>query len=230
MNWYVQIGDEQRGPIGSDELKQLASVGIVDESTPIRQGLDGKWSTAGKVKGLQFQVAVPPLAPPMKATSITRKCPFCAEEINLEAIKCKHCGEFLNGASKASQSVQDTNGHVDMPKLAESQRTLILVLLLAFLLQGPVLLMAYGEPALGLLTQFVLIVLQAIATFRISKHCYGDSGMALILTFLALIPFFGILALLVVNGKATKVLQSQGFKVGLLGVDKAAISDMRQVL
>lgn len=42
----------------------------------------------------------------MNTTTQTKACPFCAEEILLDAKKCKHCGEILDETLKAFRQQQ----------------------------------------------------------------------------------------------------------------------------
>ena len=39
-------------------------------------------------------------------TAATKKCPFCVEDIQADALKCKHCGEFLDPVLRAKRERQ----------------------------------------------------------------------------------------------------------------------------
>ena len=62
-----------------------------------------------------------------------------------------------------------------------------------------------------------IVVISMFAIFSLAKEVYGI-GVGVVCALLMVVPCVSLLTLLVVNGKATSILQQGGIKVGFMGV------------
>lgn len=100
----------------------------------------------------------------------TKKCIFCGEEILSVAIKCKHCGEFLN---KTASPLQDPNENEPEKTLWERQPSYLSYLYTYIM--GGVLIFLYG---IGLLVIIIAIIDRNCRVFTITnKRVRSKTGI-----------------------------------------------------
>ena len=138
-----------------------------------------------------------------KEEPILRKCEFCAEKIQADAIKCKHCGEWLNRENKQAVAHDDTRINeeksdyeqvelspiqVQAERHIRNARIMVSLTAVGMLLTG---LLGYNNNPVNSLTGAAVLLL---CSFGISKK-------SKVISIIAMIFFLGILitAILTMN-------------------------------
>jgi hypothetical protein len=105
-------------------------------------------------------------------------------------------------------------------EIAGRQRAIILCIVAGIILYVA---LAAGQTQLPLAVKLLLLmallacnITATVFVFLLTTKLYG-TGVGVLLGVLTLLPCIGLITLLIINGKATAILQQNGIKVGLLG-------------
>lgn len=82
-------------------------------------------------------------------------CPFCSEEIFATAMKCKHCGEYLNRALREAMTLRST----PTPHVVRTTKSRFIYIILGILLGGLGIHNLYAGRYSSAVAQFILTMI-----------------------------------------------------------------------
>lgn len=171
-----------------------------------------------------YGMAAEPTEAPAVGNEARQPCPMCGEMIIVGAAKCRFCGEVFDEVVKKT-----TKGgkKARLRTIASQQRNMVicaLLQILCYLISG-----ALGpagapnrDPALILVRLCISAVLLAALVGGCAYTCMLGSKFfnilaVILLGVLAIVPCLGLISLAIVNQRATRLLQENGYEVSLLG-------------
>ncbi len=110
----------------------------------------------------------------------------------------------------------------DLRSVAKFQRGIMICILayvVAFACQFAV---PEGLRMVLLAAMFIVSITATVFVFLLAMKVYS-TGLGVLLGILTLVPCIGLVVLLIVNAKATKILKQNGVKVGIMGADPSTI-------
>ena len=123
----------------------------------------------------------------------------------------------------------DSGRRGDLRLIALAQKNVLYVILVRLILIPVYLGLAIGmqnqpgvaQPIIGVI-DIVVAIVALIVIYQLAARVYSPV-LGIVFAVTQCIPCVGLIMLLVVNGKATSLLQAEGIRVGLMGADMSQL-------
>ncbi len=171
-----------------------------------------------------YGMAAQPIEAPAAGTEARRPCPMCGEMIVVGAAKCRFCGEVFDEVVKKGVK---GGKKARLRSIASQQRNMLICAFLQIVcIIISTVVNSRMEPSRDPAMILVRLLISAVMLASLVGGCvyvcllgskFYNILVVIILAILALIPCLGLLGLLLVNQRATGMLEENGYEVGLLG-------------